>query len=232
MSVEHRGAQEHRMPPGETARILVVDDNPDVREITEIALRRAGYAVRCAADGQSGLEALEDFQPDLVLVDIMMPGMNGLEMCRRMRELPAHRDRSVIVLSARTDTKDRIAGLELGADDYLVKPVTTEELVARVRRKLARSAAHREEIRRQRQEAIGQLAVAVCHEINNPLFALLGEIQLGLADESLPPEVHERLRCMEELALRMSRVLGKVSKARDVATPYVGETRMTDLWAC
>jgi two-component system, OmpR family, response regulator MprA len=119
-------------------RILVVDDEPAVREAVERALRLEGHDVLVAADGREALEALDTRPPDAVVLDVLMPRVDGLETCRRMR---GRGDRTpVLMLTARDAVSDRVAGLDAGADDYLVKPFALEELLARVRALLRRTA--------------------------------------------------------------------------------------------
>jgi two-component system response regulator MprA len=116
--------------------ILVVDDDAPIRRMLERTLAAEGYAVRVAADGGSALAAIERLVPDLVVLDVAMPGMDGLAVCRRLRAkglaLP------ILLLTARDAVGDRVAGLDAGADDYLVKPFAPEELLARLRALLRR----------------------------------------------------------------------------------------------
>jgi DNA-binding response OmpR family regulator len=122
-----------------TQRVLVVDDEPTVREVVARYLERDGFAVREVADGAGVAEAVTSFRPDLVVLDVMLPHRSGLDVLRDLstgdRRVP------VILLTARTDETDRVLGLELGADDYVVKPFSPRELAARVRSVLRRSAA-------------------------------------------------------------------------------------------
>jgi two-component system, OmpR family, response regulator ResD len=111
--------------------VLVVDDEPTITEVVARYLERAGYRTRVAADGIQALELAASQRPDLVLLDLMLPGIDGLEVMRRLRELG--RDRmAVILLTAKGEESDRVIGLRLGADDYVVKPFSPAELVARV----------------------------------------------------------------------------------------------------
>jgi two-component system, OmpR family, response regulator MprA len=124
-------------------RILVVDDEPAVREAVDRALRLEGYDTQLAADGAEALEALADRAPDALVLDLLMPHVDGLEVCRRLR---AAGDRTpVLVLTARDAVPDRVRGLDAGADDYLVKPFALEELLARLRALLRRGAGERSE---------------------------------------------------------------------------------------
>jgi two-component system, OmpR family, response regulator MprA len=117
-------------------RILVVDDEPAVRDAVDRALRLEGYETELAADGAQALEALADRAPDALVLDLLMPHVDGLEVCRRLRAAGDHTP--VLVLTARDAVPDRVRGLDAGADDYLVKPFALEELLARLRALLRR----------------------------------------------------------------------------------------------
>lgn len=119
-----------------TAKILVVEDEERIRQFLQRGLSFEGYRVDAAPDGQTGLEMARDNPPDLVLLDIMLPGMDGLEVCRRLR---AASDVPILMLTAKEAIEDRVAGLDAGADDYLVKPFAFDELLARVRALLRRA---------------------------------------------------------------------------------------------
>ena len=120
------------------ARILVVEDEPSIREVVSLYLRRAGYQVTVVGDGQGALDRLSSQIPDLVVLDLMLPEVDGLEITRWLRE---RGDTPIIMLTARREEQDRIAGLEMGADDYVVKPFSPQELVSRVRAVLRRTQA-------------------------------------------------------------------------------------------
>jgi DNA-binding response OmpR family regulator len=116
--------------------VLVVDDEPTVRDVVQRYLERDGFRVAVAADGPGALRACAEAPPDLVVLDLMLPGLDGLEVCRRLRATTAC---AVIMLTAKGHEADRVTGLELGADDYVVKPFSPRELVARVRSVLRRA---------------------------------------------------------------------------------------------
>jgi DNA-binding response OmpR family regulator len=124
------------------ATILVIEDEPSLREVVGLYLKRAGYGVTMLGDGQAALDYLEREAPDLVVLDLMLPKVDGLEIARRLR---ARGDTPIIMLTARREERERINGLEMGADDYVVKPFSPQELVSRVRAVL----------RRTRKEAVG-----------------------------------------------------------------------------
>lgn len=117
-------------------RILVVDDEPQIARVLRTSLTSCGYEVRTGDDGCAGFNTAREWQPDLVITDISMPKMDGLELCRQLR---AESSVPIIVLSVRGEEKTKVEALDAGADDYLTKPVGMDELVARVRRNLART---------------------------------------------------------------------------------------------
>ncbi len=125
-----------------SSRILVVDDDPDIRALVAELLSRAGHEVEQAADGRSGLRAFHAVPPDLVVLDVAMPGLDGWQTLERIRDLS---DVPVLMLTARSDELERVRGLQAGADDYVVKPFGRQELVARVQALLRRSAAREQQ---------------------------------------------------------------------------------------
>ncbi|WP_419785756.1 response regulator [Pseudodesulfovibrio sp.] len=120
-------------------KILVVEDHRDTRELLKYNLSSAGFDVAAAEDGQSGLSLADAFKPDIVLLDLMMPGMDGLEVCRQLKGNAELARIPVIMLTAKGEEVDKIVGLELGADDYVVKPFSPRELILRVKAVLRRS---------------------------------------------------------------------------------------------
>jgi two-component system alkaline phosphatase synthesis response regulator PhoP len=113
-------------------KILIADDEPDILEILEFNLKAEGYEVATAKNGDQALEKAKTFQPDLIMLDIMMPGKNGIEVCNLLRMLPAFKKTLIIFLTAMSDESTEIKGLESGADDYLTKPVSTKVLSSKV----------------------------------------------------------------------------------------------------
>ncbi|MGH3603426.1 MAG: response regulator, partial [Pseudonocardiaceae bacterium] len=135
------------------ARVLVVEDDPASAEMLSIALRQAGFETAVVGEGTKVMPALRELKPDLVLLDLMLPGMSGIDVCKAIR---AESDVPVVVLTAKSDTVDVVLGLESGADDYMVKPPKTQELVARLRARLRRIEADPAE-----QLTIGDLEIDV-----------------------------------------------------------------------
>ncbi len=119
--------------------ILVVDDEPDIRRLVVLHLEREGFRCRTAGTGPDALREAKAAVPDLVVLDLMLPGLDGLEVCRRLRSEASTAGVPIIMLTAKADEVDRVVGLEVGADDYVVKPFSPKELVARVRAVLRRA---------------------------------------------------------------------------------------------
>src|SRR5437763_9919193 len=137
------------------ARILVVDDNAEIRSLVTELLRRAGHDVVEAGDGRAGLRALHSSPPDLVVLDVSMPGLDGWQTLERIRDLS---DVPVLMLTARAEELERVRGLQAGADDYMVKPFGRQELVARVQALLRRAERHPE---RERAETYADAALSI-----------------------------------------------------------------------
>jgi len=120
------------------ATILVVDDEEPIQELLRFNLEKEGYLVCVAKDGQEALKHVENDQPDLLVLDLMLPGMDGLEVCRKLRSNPKFQQIPIIMLTAKGEEIDKVLGLELGADDYMTKPFSPRELLARIKARLRR----------------------------------------------------------------------------------------------
>ena len=121
------------------SRVLIVEDERDIRDLILFHLEREGFQVSSASSGEEALRQVRHASPDLVLLDLMLPAMGGLEVCRKLRQDPATVALPIVMLTAKGDEVDRVLGLELGADDYIVKPFSPKELLARVRAVLRRA---------------------------------------------------------------------------------------------
>ena len=122
--------------------VLIVEDDPHTVEVVRLYLRRDGHTVLTASNGKDGLRMAQESAPDLVVLDLMLPGKGGLEVCRELRK---ESDVPIVMLTARAEEEDRVAGFELGADDYVTKPFSPRELAARIRAVLRRTAQDRED---------------------------------------------------------------------------------------
>ena len=122
-------------------QILIIEDEEDIRELVSYNLKRESFAVTEAGSGEAGLKAVAKKKPDLILLDLMLPGKDGLQICRELKQSDASRDIPVVMMTARGEESDIVTGLELGAEDYIVKPFSPKVLVARVKAVLRRKAA-------------------------------------------------------------------------------------------
>lgn len=127
------------MQPSKGIRILAVDDEPHILQFLELGLKNEGYEVRCAEHGLAAITAMEEFKPQVVILDVMMPGMDGFEVVRQLKKMD---NVAVIMLTARDEVDDRVKGLSIGADDYMVKPFSFEELLARINARLRNQFPH------------------------------------------------------------------------------------------
>ncbi|MBO9607527.1 MAG: response regulator transcription factor [Paenibacillaceae bacterium] len=121
-------------------RLLVVDDEPNIVQFLELGLQNEGYDVKTAADGYAAMNIVKEYQPHIVVLDVMMPGMDGFEVCRQLRK--SEQQLSIIMLTAKEEVDDRIKGLMTGADDYMIKPFSFEELLARIQARLRNQFPH------------------------------------------------------------------------------------------
>lgn len=191
--------------------ILLADDEPDILEPLSYALRQQGFEVACAADGASALEQARSARYDLLICDVLMPGMLGTDVCRTLR---AESDLPIILLTARDSELDRVLGLELGADDYVAKPFSTAELVSRVRALL-----RRRELDRSPTGAtltVGRLRVDVVrHEVS--------------VDDATVPLTPSEFKLLALLAAEPGRVFARAQIMEHLwQTPYVGDARACD----
>lgn len=171
------------------ARILVIDDDPKIRSVVRRGLVYEGFRVTDAGSGEEGLDRARDQTPDVVVLDVMLPGIDGLEVCRRLRN--AGDEVAILMLTARDEVKDRVEGLETGADDYLVKPFSFEELLARVRALLRRRPTQSGEVLR-----FGDLELDVdaqeAHRAGRPITLTTTEFNLLLLLMRHPRKVMTR----------------------------------------
>lgn len=157
-----------------TKKILIIDDSVDTVELLRKRFRAIGYDTDEALDGLAGLAKMEMFRPDLVILDVMMPRMSGLEVCRELKGKEQTRHIPIIMLTAKSDVNDKVEGLDVGADDYITKPFDFNELAARVRSLFSRKDAYERLAMEEKTGALEHLVNEVAHEIRNPLVAIGG----------------------------------------------------------
>ncbi|MEU8591969.1 response regulator transcription factor [Streptomyces sp. NPDC048664] len=179
-------------------RVLIVEDDPDVRKAVELGLRHQGHEVSAAGSGEEGLEHLRSFHPDVVVLDLMLPGISGLDVCRRIR---ARDQVPIIMVTAKGDDVDVVVGLEAGADDYVVKPVQARVLDARIRAVLRRQDAPVSAVVRPRTQTHGDLAIdraglQVTHH-GEAVALAPSELRLLLTLSASPGQVFSRQQLLE-----------------------------------
>src|SRR3954471_2780800 len=205
-------------------RVLAVDDQRDALRLLQIRLQNAGFDCLTANDGASAIELLAKEPVDIIILDVMMPQMDGYEVCRRLKADERRKDIPVIFLTAKNEMEDKVRGLEVGGHDYLSKPVEQPELLARTKSALRVKQLQdqlKERIQLQQtinqlqqgmlsehwQKTLGQLAASLAHEINNPLAAALGSAQLMAMDESLDKGILDRLQIIDRSLQRAGQKL-------------------------
>ncbi|GAB2942688.1 response regulator transcription factor [Nonomuraea fastidiosa] len=183
------------MKLGGVSRVLLIEDDPAVREGLELALSRHGHRVRAVESGEQGLEQLRADPPDVVVLDLMLPGIDGFEVCRRIR---AAGDVPIIMLTARGDDFDVVAGLEAGADDYVVKPVQPRVLEARMRAVLRRVGREQAELEHYRDLTIDRASLVVTKR-GEPVSLAPTELRMLLELSGTPGRVHTRQQLLESV---------------------------------
>ena len=168
----------------EKDKILVVEDERDTRFILEKLLTKNNFEVMTANNGQEALQMLEKFDPKVILADWTMPIMDGLELCNQIKNNEKHKIIYFIILTARTSLRDRVTGLDIGADDFLMKPIENQELVARIKSGIRIFNLQRELKAIEHSKAVVELACTIGHKINNPLSSL--KIALTNLKEAVP----------------------------------------------
>lgn len=158
-------------------RILIVEDEDDTRFILERLLSKNNYEVKCATNGEEAIAVLLDYSPKVVVADWTMPKMDGLEFCNLVKKNDKTKLIYFILLTARASLKDRVTGLDVGADDFLVKPIENQELLARIRSGIRIHNLQNELKSIEHNKAVIELACTIGHQINNPLSSLILSIQ-------------------------------------------------------
>lgn len=237
--------------PGQKAkpRVVAVDDQPDSLRLLQLRVQAGGMECITFPDGASALDYVANHAADVIILDVMMPGLDGFEVCRRLKAHESTRDIPVIFLTAKMDPTDKVKGLEVGGHDYLSKPVEQQELVARTRAALRVKMLQDQlkgELRLQQRinqlhqgmlsshwlNTFGQLASSLAHEINNPLAAALGGIQLLALKDNLPESALNRIQLIDHSLQRAGQKLRSLLLiAHSQQTPQETElsSLMTDL---
>jgi two-component system sensor histidine kinase/response regulator len=198
--------------------ILVVDDQLINIRLLERKLERNGMTVLSATNGEEALEIANERAPDVILLDIMMPGMDGIEVCRHLKNSEVTRDIPVIFITARTSKEGKIEGLDVGAADYLIKPIDLDETIARVRTQIRIVQQHNENLRltteleqTRRQSAIMHLTEGIAHNLNNLLGVMIGYTSLLKRSSKDPAKVEQNCDRIEAAVKRMTRIVHQLT---------------------
>ena len=194
--------------------LLIVDDSPENLELLCLFLRDEGFEVEVAEDGEAALELVDQTQPDLILLDVVMPGLDGFETCRRLKENPATQEIPVIFMTALVNTSDKVKGFELGAVDHITKPLQPEEVLARITTHLTIKNLQKslQEQIVERDKLIGQLdsfAHTVAHDLKNPLGVITGYITFlndnwtAISSE----QIQDLLQIISQTGYKMSNII-------------------------
>ncbi|OGW04871.1 MAG: hypothetical protein A2889_04525 [Nitrospinae bacterium RIFCSPLOWO2_01_FULL_39_10] len=214
------------------ANILVVDDDKKLTLLVRGFLEKEKYKVSEAYSGRMALDAIKEAKPDLIILDIMMPEMDGIEACKRIKADKDTKMIPVIMLTSMSNVRDKVQGLNAGANDYITKPFNPEELIARVKAQLRIKFLENELLRKEEVEAVVKMGIATAHEINNPLTVIIGNLELLLIKkENLSEEDSTNLNSILESAMRIKEIVSKmINITRVVETEYAQGKKMIDLW--
>ncbi|MEX2153936.1 MAG: response regulator [Gemmatimonadaceae bacterium] len=223
--------------PQSVTRFLIADDDPTIVLLLEHVLEGLGRSFDTTDNGTAAWETWQTSRHPLVVLDIEMPGMDGLEVCRRIRQADPARQTYILIVTGRDRAADLEAVLDAGADDYVTKPTTGQRLTARLRiaqRRMADDNARRvaeEELRNaQRLAGIGEATITLQHEINNPLTGLLGTAELMLMEAQEDGKGVEEIQTIIDQALRIGDLVKRLGELRDPkSVSYAGDATMIDL---
>jgi len=213
-------------------KVLIIEDDRSYAEILKRVIAKDGYEIKIAYDGEEGFNQTLEWKPDVVIVDWMMPGMSGIELIKKVKEHPELKFCYVIMLTARVEMEDKLAGFEAGADDFITKPVDFAELLARVRVGFRIRKLQSEIAELQHESALLEMARTLGHEINNPLNIIY--LALELVNRSLREgdleKVKENLNRIYQASERIKDIVNKLISLRKPAfKDYVNGKRMLDL---
>jgi DNA-binding response OmpR family regulator len=219
-------------------RVLVADADPVVRLLVLAVLGELGHETVVSSNGADAWRTFEEWLPDLVVLDVGLPIVDGLEVCRRIREFDEKREVFVLFLTGRDQPEVLEGVLDAGGDEFIAKPMAPEDLRARLvvaRRRIAQDVARRRaeaELSDARWRAgIGDATLALQHEINNPLSALLGNAELMMMELEEKGERSEMLEVIHEQALRIAEVVRRLRRLKNPeSVDYVGGSKMVNLW--
>jgi CheY-like chemotaxis protein len=230
MADDHQAYGTSSVTPQAPFSILLVEDDKISLKFVKAMLKAAGYAIECAADGRIGLEIVSRMHPDLIIMDVGMPNMDGLEACRRLKADENHRRIPVIFVTGNTDERTLQAAFEAGGSDYVRKPINRVELLARVNTALTQGQMIRKLAEEEKFKCVLETAGGICHELNQPLQYILGAVQLLMMDVAENDILYAQLdaiRARIEQMGEMTRKLTAITRFR--TRKYVGGLDILDI---
>ncbi|HVW20683.1 MAG TPA: hybrid sensor histidine kinase/response regulator [Opitutaceae bacterium] len=208
------------------SKILVIDDQPINVQLLKRKLEREGLRVAAAYNGREGLDAIKQDKPDLILLDVMMPDMDGIEVCQRLQASEETRSIPVIFITARTTKESKLEGLAVGAVDYITKPIDLDETLARVQTQLRFVTINREVIELQRRleevrraATIGAVTQGIAHNLNNLLGIVIGHLDLVKVFHDKPAEVQKNAEQMSSALQRIVGIIRQLTSLTDSDPP-------------
>ncbi len=210
-------------------KILIADDVLDTVELIRKRLRHEGYDTAEAYDGEECVKRARDYNPDLIILDILMPKMDGFEVCKTLKSDPKTRYIPIIMLTARGDTESKVKGFEIGADDYVAKPFDFKELLARVKSLIARKEQRDRLAEEKKSEALDKMMEQLAHEIRNPLVSIGGFAKR--VHNSLPEGDKNKLylETIVRDAARLERMLEKLVELRRTDITYLEPVNLNEV---
>jgi CheY-like chemotaxis protein len=200
-----------------------------IATVMRTILARGEWEVRHSVTGEDAVEVAAAWSPTLILLDVDLPGINGFTVCSTVRAQD-HGDKPLIVMvTANNDVPSKLMGFQVGADDYLVKPVDPAELLTRVTKLLDVREAQVRAIQQRRRDALNEIVATICHELNNPLTSVLGYLEMALQHHDAPAAMSEALADCRKDLLRVIDVVERLRRVEDRVVPYIGETTMIAL---
>lgn len=210
-------------------KILIVEDTVDMVELLKKRLRFEGYDTSEAYDGEEGLKQAVEYNPDLIVLDVMMPKIDGYEVCQRLKADENTRYIPILMLTAKGETEDKVRGLDIGADDYLAKPFDYKELSARVRSLLTIKAAREKLVAEEKSEALEEVMDKVAHEVRNPLVSIGGFARRVYANlpEGDPNKKYMEM-IIEDVAI-LENMIKQLIELKTMAVSYIEPANINDV---
>ncbi|MBU0484469.1 MAG: response regulator [Proteobacteria bacterium] len=211
--------------------ILIVDDDVFFsQEITRHIIENQGYKTICAASGEECIRKTLSSKPDLILLDINLPEINGIEVCKKLRSEENLKDLPIIFVTGNTEDETLQAAFEAGGTDYISKPINRIEILARVKNALSQKIMQQNLLEKEKLTSVLELAGAVCHELNQPLHAISGYSELLLLDVDESHPRYKAIKTINDQALRMGEITAKLMKITRYETrKYLSNTNIIDI---